>query len=417
MATLMPLCLQSVISAEPSNNSRITRPSAASNLAAIISTGLFLTSESTSEASLILDLPHEVPFEISTLQNPDRLVIDLPKVAFPAKKVTTVAAGPVQAVRYGLFMMGQSRIILELSSPAAIDRIDFVPGKDGVRLVAAIKRSTAEAFEIAAKESSASVRYTGAVKNTPKDASHVDFAQANPVVVTNITKLPLIVIDPGHGGIDPGAAGPNGEIEKTLVLAVAQFLREKLVSSGKVRVELTRDSDVFVSLPDRVRLARSRSADLFISLHADTLTEEPHVRGATIYTLADRASDAASARLAEKENKADQVAGLDPGEDKEVVNDILFDLARRETRVFSLSFAKTLVAALQTAAPVNKNPHRYAGFRVLKAPDVPSVLLELGYLSSVEDAKQLNSPEWQQEISKAASEAILQFISTRSGRK
>ncbi len=374
---------------------------------AIISTGINLTSISADEAALVIDFPHETPMEISVQAEPPRLILDLPKVIFSSKNSGPSAAGPVKAFRYGLFIAGFSRVIIDLDGPALVERSDTLQANGGLRLVTTIKRVDAQMFALAARESAANTRYTGTVKN-----ANLEQAQTPEL---NKNDLPLVVLDPGHGGIDPGASGPHGELEKHLVLKIAKLLKTKLEATGKIRVELTREADIFVQLSDRVKLARTKSAALFVSLHADTLHNEPNVRGATIYTLSDKASDAGAAQLADKENKVDQLAGITDQDDKDTVSDILFDLARRETRVFSLDFAKVLVAKIQDCQALGltmiaKNPHRYASFKVLKAPDVPSVLFELGYLSSAEDAKDLNSPEWQGRLTDAASDAIAKFV-------
>lgn len=199
--------------------------------------------------------------------------------------------------------------------------------------------------------------------------------------VPQATALPVVFLDPGHGGVDMGAVGGKDTYEKTIVLDFARQLAGRLEKSGKVRPLLTRRDDVFIPLAERVKIAREGGAALFMSLHADTLNESS-VHGATVYTLSDRASDAEAARLAAKENAADRAGGLAETDEMVDVNDILFDLTRRETRTMSHAFAEGVVSELRTAGDLNKNPIRSAAFVVLKAPDVPSVLLELGYLSS-----------------------------------
>jgi N-acetylmuramoyl-L-alanine amidase len=227
----------------------------------------------------------------------------------------------------------------------------------------------------------------------------------------------VIVIDPGHGGIDPGAAAHSGVIEKDLVLSFAQQLKKKLEAQGRYRVLMTRDEDVFVSLGDRVRSARSAKADLFISIHADSISGGQDVRGLTVYTGSERASDAESARLADRENKADAAAGIDSGDSPDDVLDILQDLTLRETRSFSHGFATRLVGELDTIARLNKNPRREAGFRVLRAHDVPSVLVELGYLSSKQDLDLLMSEQWRGKMVSAMAVAVDRFFATRLARQ
>jgi len=219
---------------------------------------------------------------------------------------------------------------------------------------------------------------------------------------------PVIVLDPGHGGIDPGAVNPASSMpEKDLTLKIASMLRAKLNASGKYRTMMTRDDDSYVSLGQRVRTARENGARLFISLHADSLSaRDGDVRGATIYTLSDRASDAEAQRLADAENKADMIAGLDLSEEPADVAGILFDLAQRETRNFSAQFARTLAGNVGEAARMHKSPLKSAGFKVLKAPDVPSVLFELGYLSSIKDLELMTSADWQSKVTDAMVTAI-----------
>ncbi|MBX9875383.1 MAG: N-acetylmuramoyl-L-alanine amidase, partial [Beijerinckiaceae bacterium] len=214
-----------------------------------------------------------------------------------------------------------------------------------------------------------------------------------------------VVIDPGHGGIDPGAV-VAAIAEKNVVLAFGAKLKEQLEASGRYRVLMTREDDRFVPLAERVGIARAAGADLFISIHADSLTQAQEVRGATVYTGSERATDAEAARLAAKENQSDAVAGLDASEDTQDVAGILMDLAKRETRTFSSVFARNLVETLGGSVKMHKVPLRSAGFRVLSAPDVPSVLIELGYMSSPKDAELLNSAEWRIKAVTAVAAAV-----------
>jgi N-acetylmuramoyl-L-alanine amidase len=224
---------------------------------------------------------------------------------------------------------------------------------------------------------------------------------------------PVIMLDPGHGGVDPGAAASGGMVEKDIVFAFAQKLKKRLERDGRYRVLLTRDNDVFVPLGDRVRAARGVKADLFVSIHADTISGSGDVRGLTVYTGSERASDADSARLADRENKADALAGLESGDTADDVSDILQDLTLRETRAFSQNVAGRLVTELNGVARLNKNPHRQAGFRVLRAFDIPSVLVELGYLSSRQDFDLMMSEDWRGRATDAMASAVDRFFATR----
>ncbi len=224
---------------------------------------------------------------------------------------------------------------------------------------------------------------------------------------------PLIVLDPGHGGIDNGTHWKSVD-EKDIVLAFARTLREKLEHSGKYRVAMTRGDDTFVALGDRVRFARARRAALFISLHADSLPpKEGHAEGATVYTLSEKASDAQAAELANSENASDIIAGVDLSNEPSDVASILVDLAQRETKTFSMQFARNVVGELRDTAKLYKRPIKSAGFVVLKDPDVPSVLIELGYLSSAADRKNLTSPAWRAKTAGALAEAVDVFFAPR----
>jgi len=225
---------------------------------------------------------------------------------------------------------------------------------------------------------------------------------------------PVVVIDPGHGGVDNGTQAPSGETEKTLVLDFALALRDRIEKTGKYRVVMTRSDDTFVPLGDRVKIARSNMAALFVSIHADALPRrEGDAQGATIYTLSERASDAEAERLADAENKADAIAGIDLTEEPAEVADILIDLTQRETRTFSNRFARMLVNEMKTVARMHKHPLKSAGFRVLKAHDVPSVLVELGYVSNKADLQHLVSESWRSRTVGSVAQAVDAFLGKR----
>jgi N-acetylmuramoyl-L-alanine amidase len=354
----------------------------------------------------VLDLSQSVVLRSFTLADPYRAVIDLPEVAFTMKPDTgRQGRGLVSAFRFGLIAPGRSRIVLDLAGPAAIDKAFVLEPADGqpARLVVDLIASSRGAFLEATARQKAS-----------EDADMTGSAVVAPAPGT--ADLPVIVIDPGHGGIDSGAvATKGGDLEKSIVLEFARMLAGKIDATKRFRTVLTRSDDSFVSLAGRIAVARANKAALFISIHADTLPDPFGVRGATIYTLSEHASDAETARYAEKENRADLIAGVDLSAEPDDVADILFDLTRRETKVFSNQFAATLVGQFREAATLNKNPHRSAGFLVLKAPDVPSVLLELGYLSNSQDVKLMTSSDWRGRATDAVLAAIEGFFA--SGRR
>jgi N-acetylmuramoyl-L-alanine amidase len=224
---------------------------------------------------------------------------------------------------------------------------------------------------------------------------------------------PVVVIDPGHGGIDNGTLA-GGESEKNLVLGFGLALRDRIEKGGKYRVVMTRTDDTFIPLAERVRIARNQSAALFVSIHADALPRrEGDAQGATIYTLSDRASDAEAERLAEVENKADAIGGVNLTEEPTEVADILIDLAQRETRTFSNRFARLLMGEMKTTVRMHKHPLKSAGFKVLKAPDVPSVLIELGYVSNKGDLEHLVSENWRSRTVGSMAQAIDAFLAKR----
>lgn len=353
---------------------------------------------------LVIDLSAPAAIKAFTLADPYRVVIDMPEVAFHLPETAgREGRGLISAYRFGLLGPGRSRIVVDVKRPVVIDKafvLDPVEGQPA-RLVLDLTPSDRKTFmqSLSARDGDPTGTATA-----PKPVA----------AVANETRdLPVVVIDPGHGGVDPGAAGPAGASEKDIVLGFAKRLKAKIEASGQRRVILTRDDDTFVSLPGRVKVARDANAAVMISIHADTLADPFGVRGATIYTLSEKASDKEAERLADKENRADMIAGVDLSDEPEEVAGILFDLTRRETKTFTTEFAKQLVKELKVTAKLNKNPLRSAGFRVLKAPDVPSVLLELGYLSSPEDAKLMMSDAWQDQATDAVAQAVDRYFATR----
>jgi N-acetylmuramoyl-L-alanine amidase len=225
---------------------------------------------------------------------------------------------------------------------------------------------------------------------------------------------PVVVIDPGHGGIDPGTRAPSGELEKDLTLEFAAVLRGKLEATGKYRVILTRADDTFIELSERVQIARQQRAQLLISIHCDALARgDGEAVGATVYTLSEKASDEEAQRLADAENRADAIGGVDLADAPNEIADILIDLAQRETKAFSANIARNVVKAMGSSTRMYKHPLKSAGFRVLKAPDVPSVLIELGYVSNARDLKQLVSETWRSRTSDAVARAVQLYFTTR----
>jgi N-acetylmuramoyl-L-alanine amidase len=354
------------------------------------------------QTRFVMDLSRKIELHAFTLADPYRVVLDIPQVTFqlPAKAGES-GRGLIKAFRFGLMMPGGSRMVIDLTKPVRVDKAFVVDAAAGApaRLVLDLAPTDRDSFlrKVATDNKQAAVEppLRGAPPGDTGD------------------KRPLVVIDPGHGGIDTGTKGPNGELEKDIVLDFAQRLRDRIEKAGKYRVLMTRTDDTFIPLGERVHLARNAGAALFVSIHADSLPKkEGDAQGATVYTLSDTATDSESARLAEQENRADVIAGVDLKDEPDDVAGILLDLAQRETKSFSVQFAHRLVGEMKGATRMYKSPLKSAGFKVLRAPDVPSVLVELGYVSNKEDLQSLLSEAWRERTAASVAQAIDGFFST-----
>jgi len=356
------------------------------------------------QTRIILDLTNKVDLSVFTLANPYRVVVDLPQIQFrlPAK-AGEAGRGLIKAFRYGLVMQGGSRLVIDAKGPVRVDKAFMLDaaGAQPARMV----------IDLAATDHDSFMRDLSIASRQRHDLRRSDPPQAT--IRSASDPRPLIVIDPGHGGIDTGTKA-GSVIEKTIVLDFALLLRDRMEKSGRYRVAMTRSDDTFIPLSGRVKFARQRQAALFISIHADALPKgEGEARGASVYTVSDTASDAEAARLAESENRADVISGVDLAAEPDEVADILIDLAQRETRTFSQKFAAGLVQEMKRVARMHKHPLKSAGFRVLRAPDVPSVLLELGYVSTKDDLRQLLSDRWRARTADSIVQAVDSFFSTR----
>ena len=352
----------------------------------------------------VFDLSQKVDMSVFSLADPYRIVIDLPPIDFQFEQsANEIGRGLIERWRYGQFSADNSRLILDLSGPAVVDRSFVLPPKDDqpARLVVDLLKTTPDAFRAAAAV--ASIR-EGRRDRIPK-------TDRLPIGAGRRLR-PLIVIDPGHGGVDTGAVGRLKIPEKTIVLDFASVLRHKLQETGEFEVKLTRTEDVFVSLKDRVVFARNLEADLMISVHADTVRQRS-VKGASVYTLSEKASDKVSQELADRENRSDLLAGLHIEDTEDDVSDILLDLTRRETKNFSVYAGRRIVKELKESVGVVKNPLRSAAFKVLRAPDVPSLLIELGFLSNRENETLLTSAEWREKAADAIVVSLRQFFAAR----
>lgn len=339
------------------------------------------------------------------LRGPHRVVIDLPDTDFRLDPKSLRARGLVKNVRYGHLTEGVSRLILTAKGPFEVEKLDVVRNEEGPghRLVVDLAAASEKTFEARLADQAVTTGSTA----TPKGDR-----LGQPAATPRSDKKFTVVLDAGHGGIDGGAESSGGTIEKDITLAFAFELRKKIEADGRYTVFMTRDKDEFLSLDERVTLARQHEADLFISIHADTIRLKG-IRGATVYTVSDKASDAEAAETAARENQSDLLAGIEIDEENKQVADILVDLIRRETHTYSVRFARSLVGELSDTVEMINNPHRFAGFRVLRAPDVPSVLVELGYLSNTKDEEQLKSEAWRGKAADSIIDAIELFAQAK----
>lgn len=342
--------------------------------------------------------------------DPDRIIIEWQNLTFQLNAANSTAleriqsetkkTGIISAHRYGLVAPQRSRMLIELNQPAQIDKIELQDHESGVASILAmsIVKVDKEVFRKLVRDSPPSLPMKVETGLRPTTSSQ--------------DPRPVIVLDPGHGGIDSGAIAAGGIFEKTIVFDFAKTLKTYLEASGTYRVVMTRESDIFIPLDERVKIARDHQASLLISIHADSLSGTGSVRGATVYTRSERATDSESEQLAAKENLVDMQAGSDlvPQAEVEEAGDILADLTRRETHILSQKAARHIIDGLGEAVRLNKNAHRSARFVVLKAYDIPSVLIELGYLSSKEDVAQLQSQAWREKAAQSLKRVIEAYL-------
>lgn len=409
-------------------------------------------------------LEHQVFF----LNEPMRAVIDLPAVQWKITGGEVAPSGLIAGLRYGAFDSHTGRLVLDLAQPVRLREAHYdlpAAGRKGQRLVLDFEKATAEEFAKSVQPWSVSGVLRAMQANAPSEpqptrtvatlpmpstlAAPMPGPSANPPPPTlapapapqqqafalpsrptppappaiqaaappapraatggarSIVR-PMIIIDPGHGGVDPGAIGRSGTHEKDVTLAMSREVRRQLEQTGRFRVHLTRDEDVFIQLRERIAIARRQQADMFVSIHADSMGNgNPATRGASVYTLSENASDSEAAALAQRENRADIIAGVDLSRENRDVTSILIDLAQRETMNHSIVFARDLVKELgREIVLLPQNPHRFAGFAVLRSPDVPSVLIELGYLSNRDDEELLTRPQHRSKVAGGIVRAI-----------
>lgn len=403
-----------------------------------------------SKTRMVIELSQASNFRAFYLPSPPRVVIDLPTFAWKAGTQKFPSDSIVKAVRQGALQPGISRIVVETDTSIHLHDAFLIPteGKNPSRIVVDFSKAPSsktpftnksygtlteqnlKAIPVATSPAVKPSNNSDQVLRLPPGKPKID-AQTNvntntsnpkadiiPVAVPAPMPTPsskmrkkTIVLDPGHGGQDPGALGHSGHKEKDITLAAAKALKAHLEKTGRYNVALTRSNDTFIKLQDRVKIGRKAGADLFISLHADSI-DKSGVHGASIYTLSNTASDAQTAKLAARENRADLIAGVDLSHEDKEVADILIDLAMRDTMNQSKFFANTVVKHVDGhGINLLERPHRYAGFAVLKAPDIPSVLIELGFMSNRNEVARLSTPEHRGKLASAIGNAIDAYFS------
>ncbi len=361
--------------------------------------------------TITIDLSRSSSATVFGLADPNRLVIDLPTARFDlAAGSGRTGRGLVSAWRFGAFAAGRSRLVFDLARPVKASGAEMVPAGQGARIVVSVAAATpAEMHDFGSK--SLGEARLGAPNGSREVLRGAVSASDEPAGEKGRR---VVVVDAGHGGVDAGTVSPaTGTPEKTVVLAMAKVLARHLRETGRYTVRMTREEDVFVPLDTRVDVARAAKADLLVSVHADA--EYDHsVRGATVYTVAEKASDARAAALAAKENRSDAIAGLIEDYRRDEVADILADLTKRESRRFSLSLANDILAEYARNGRLVKGAaHREAGLKVLRAHEFPSVLVEIGFLSNKEDEAQMTSTEWRERTAESLVSAIDRWFSTR----
>ena len=358
---------------------------------------------------VVVEFTEAVDYKLFTLSSPYRAVIDLPETKWDIPD-TIQDKGLVSGVRFGSFKPGQGRIVVDLRGPVNVHKHFLLPPTVAIknhRLVIDFEPATIATF----RQMKPAVSQTQTASIPAPDFQPTPTPQPQFSPAGEFTPKPrprktrkIIVIDPGHGGVDPGALGTRSR-EKDIVLAFSKELVRQLKATRRYDVYLTRSSDIYIPLRQRVQIARNRNADLFISIHADAIKKK-NIRGLSVYTLSEKASDREAAALAKKENQSDIIAGVDFGDQLPEVTNILIDLAQRDTKNASVKFAESLISSARGKTLLLDRTHRFAGFRVLKAPDVPSVLVELGFITNRTDEKQLSSSKWRRRVATGMVEAI-----------
>lgn len=358
-------------------------------------------------ARVVFDADAKFDYKVFTLGNPNRLVIDTQNVDVASTVVKNMRENAfVDNIRTGSTGVSGVRIVFDLLRPVVVKKAFMLAPQSNFKWRLAIDLETSSERDFMAKVGSSNSHNSNDY-NRNNDSSVANSSSSE--AIKNSKRKRIIMIDAGHGGVDPGAIGYSGTYEKNITLSMAKELKGALDKNSHYQVYLTRSRDIFIPLRERVNISRKHNSDLFISIHADS-ARNSKATGLSVYTLSEAASDKEAAALAEKENKADIVAGINFAEHSKDVNDILLNMAQRETNNYSAEFATLLGRQMANIVKTVSNTHRFAGFAVLKAPDVPSVLLELGYLSNPVEERQLKQKTYRQKLVAATVRAIDKYF-------
>ncbi len=379
---------------------------------------------------LVLDVTAPISFQQADSSDPRKLDIALPELDWRADTVTALGhgVGLVHKLAFEIPDAGSGRLNIETTRPVIVRKMFLIPPQGGstYRLVLDLEATSVGAGAAKAPIAAGALPPTAAATAapvprpmaTPASLPEIKPSAPEPAHKERHAGKPIVVIDAGHGGVDPGATSVSGAYEKNIVLALALEVKEALDKSGKVTAILTRDRDIFIPLRERVAIARAANADLFMSLHADTV-DDSDIHGLSVYTLSQTASDAEAQALADKENKSDIVAGIDFSNESPEVTGILIDLVQRASMNESVRLAQSIITEVShdTHQVLENNTHRKAGFAVLKAPDVPSILVESGYLSNERDEQMLRRPDYRAKLAQALARSIEGFLAKQQRAK
>jgi N-acetylmuramoyl-L-alanine amidase len=357
----------------------------------------FRASEIQNNSRFVLDLSENAKYKVFTLSDPMRVVIDIPDAKWDESLPPHDENRLIKSVRYSENPNNSLRVVLDINQPVVVKKSFILDKTKGspLRLVIDLEPTT-------------NIKIDNTI---PQPITRDGNAIGIPIPVLKERRKPLIVIDAGHGGHDPGTIGDIGIQEKEITLDYAKELRAQLLATGKYDVYMVRSRDIFIPLKDRVTKARNAKGDLFVSLHVNSHINN-EIEGLSIYTLSENASDKEAEALANKENKEGLITGVDMQDKADDLADLFIEMAQRDTKNLSASFAETIISQMKNNVKLLQNPHRFAGFRVLTGADIPSVLIELGYITNKKEERLLKSENYKNRLAKALVEAINEHFNT-----